>query len=352
MAIFKIKNVSIRGVSGSVPNNKVNTYEFDFFTREEAKIFIDTVGTENRYMAPENICASDLCFHAAEKLISDLNWKKEEIEILTFESVTADYRTPPTSCILQDRLGLPEGCFTLDMPMGCCGSMYAITVIGSMMSSGNVKKALLLTGDTITRMSSPLDRSRVPLFGDCGTAMALEYDENASDIIVDFYTYGKGFEALITPHSGFRHQVTPRSFEYEDFGNGIVRAPVHSVINGMDVFAFAISKPPKNILQMLNYCQLDKDKDFDFYLIHQANKMIVDRIVKKVNFDPAKVPMNLKDYANCGGASIPLLMVTNMQKELQERSLSLLLSSFGLGLTWGTMILKTNPIVVPDLVYV
>jgi 3-oxoacyl-[acyl-carrier-protein] synthase-3 len=131
-----------------------------------------------------------------------------------------------------------------------------------------------------------------------------------------------------------------------------MRAPVHSVIHGMDVFAFAISKPPRNIVEMLNYCQMDKDTDFDYFLIHQANKMIVDRIVKKVKIDPAKVPMNLKDFANCGGASIPLLMVTNLKKELTERPLSLLLSSFGLGLTWGTMILKTKPIIVSDLILV
>ncbi|MGE0078222.1 MAG: ketoacyl-ACP synthase III [Bacteroidales bacterium] len=352
MALFNIKNISIRGVSAAVPNNRVNTYEFDFFTREEADVFINTVGIENRYMATNEVCASDLCFYAAEKLIMDLGWSKDDIGILAFESVTADYRTPPTSCILQDRLGLPESCFTLDMPMGCCGSMYSLTVIGSMMSAGTVRKALLLTGDTITRMSSPKDKSRVPLFGDSGTVIALEYDENASEIVVDFYTSGLGYKSLITPHSGFRHQVTPDSFKYEDFGNGIVRAPVHSVINGMDVFAFAISKPPKSIVEMLDYYMIDKDKDIDYFLIHQANKMIVDRVVKKAKLDPEKVPMNLKDFANCGGASIPLLMVTNLQKDLQERHLSLLLSSFGLGLTWGTMIMKTKPMVISDLLFV
>ncbi|WP_321307528.1 ketoacyl-ACP synthase III [Marinifilum fragile] len=352
MALFQIKNVAIKGVSASVPKNKVNTYDFDFFTKEEANTFIETVGIENRFMAGDDVCASDLCFHAAEKLVSDLGWDKNEIDILAFESVTADYRTPPTSCILQERLGLPESCFTLDMPMGCCGSMYAINVIGSMMSAGTVRKALLLIGDTITRMSSPKDKSRIPLFGDCGTAIALEFDESANDIFVDFNTSGKSFEALITPHSGFRHQVTPDSFEYEDFGNGVVRAPVHSLINGMDVFAFAITKPPKNLVKMMDYCKLDKDVDVDYFLIHQANKMIVDRIVKKAKLNPEKVPMNLKDYANCGGASIPMLMVSNMQKELQEKSLSLVLSSFGLGLTWGTMYLRTDPMVVSDLIIV
>ena len=138
--------------------------------------------------------------------------------------------------------------------MGCCGCMYAITVAGNLLTTGNVKRALLLIGDTALRMGSMKDKSRVPLFGDCGTAVALEYDETANDIVVDFHTHGKGYEALMTPHGGFRHPATPESFEYEDFGNGIVRAPIHTLINGMNVFSFAISLPQNT---HKNSCQLD-----------------------------------------------------------------------------------------------
>lgn len=352
MALFEINNVAIKGIAAAVPDNEVNTNSFDFFNEEEAKVFIETVGIENRFMANENICASDLCYHAAEKLIFELGWEKESIDLLAFESVTRDYRTPPTSCILQDRLSLSTKCFTFDIPMGCCGFMYAITIVGNMMSAGFIKRALLLVGDTATRMSSPLDKSRVPLFGDCGTAIALEYDKSADKIISNFNTQGSGCEALKTPHSEFRHQVSLKSFEYEDFGNGIVRAPIHSLINGMDVFAFAISKPPKDIIELLEYCKLDKEKDIDFFLIHQANKMIIDRIVKKTKIDPLKVPQNLKNYGNCGGASIPLLMVTELKNELENRELSLILSSFGLGLTWGTMYLKTSQMHISELIKV
>lgn len=352
MPLFNLSNVAIKGVSGAVPNNKVATKDLDIFNQEEANIFMKTVGIENRYMADKNTCASDLCYHAAQKLIKELGWDKDEIDILLFESVTADYRTPPTSCILQHRLGLPSSCFTMDIPMGCAGFLYALTTAGSMMSTGSLRKAILLVGDTITRMSSPYDKSRVPLFGDCGTAIALEYDKSADDIIVDFNTDGKNYDVLITPHSGFRHQVTPDSFKYEDFGNGIVRAPIHSAIKGMDVYAFAIGKPPKSLVKLMQDNNLDKDKDVDYFLIHQANKLIVDKIVKKVKLNPDKVPMNLKKFANCGGASIPMLMLSELQNELNERPLSLVLSAFGLGLTWGTAIVKTRPMVIPDLILV
>lgn len=342
----------VTGVAAAVPRNVVYTTDFDFFTPEEAGVFNNTVGIKQRHIAPEDVCASDLCFAAAEQLLADLKWERESVDILIFESVTGDYKTPPTSCLLQDRLGLSEDCFAMDIPMGCCGCMYAITTGGNLLSSGNVKRALLLIGDTALRMGSMKDKSRVPLFGDCGTAMALEYDPTASDIVVDFHTYGKGYEALMTPHGGFRHPITRESFEYEDFGNGIVRAPLHTLINGMNVFSFAISKPPRSIETFIADYGIDRERDVDYFLIHQANKMIVDRIVKKLKLPLEKVPYNLEEFGNLGGASIPSLMVTRLREQLMEGGKSLLMSSFGLGLTWGTMWIKTKPMVISELVVI
>lgn len=334
----------------AVPKNVVKTSDFDFFSQEEAEVFDNAVGIKSRHIAPDSMCASDMCQAAAEKLIEELGWERDSIDVLLFESVTGDYRTPPTSCILQDRLALSENCFCMDIPMGCCGCMYAITVAGNLLTTGNVRRALLLIGDTALRMGSMKDKSRVPLFGDCGTAVALEYDETANDIIVDFHTYGKGYEALMTPHGGFRHPANPTSFEYEDFGNGIVRAPIHTLINGMNVFSFAISRPPKSIESFLADYNLDRNVDIDYFLIHQANKMIVDRIVKKLKFPQEKVPYNLEEFGNLGGASIPSLMVSRLRDELMTKECSLLMSSFGLGLTWGTMLMKTKPMIVNELI--
>lgn len=345
MAYWNIKNVSLRGVTGTIPNNPIKTSDFPFFNKEEAETFDNTVGIKNRYIAKEDVCASDLCFDAAERLLDGLGWGKDTIDILIFESVTGDYKTPPTSGILQDRLGLPQSTFVLDVPMGCCGCMYAINIAGNLLSSGTNKRALLLIGDTASRMGSAKDKSRVPLFGDCGVAMALEYDVNASDIIIEFNTLGSGYKALMTPHGGYRHPVTKEnSFVEEDFGNGIIRSPKDALINGMDVFSFAITRPPKSVSRFMEREGIDKDTDVDYFLIHQANKLIVDRIVKKLKLNPDKVPYNLQEFGNLGGASIPMLMVTEIAEELKTRPLTLICSSFGLGLTWGTMMLRTKAI--------
>jgi len=346
MAYWEIKNVAVRGVTGTVPNHPVKSADLAFFTKEEADTFDATVGIKNRYIASDNVCASDLCFDAAERLIAGLGWEKETIDVLLFASVTGDYKTPPTSAILQDRLGLPSTTFVLDIPMGCCGCMYGINVAGNMLTAGTAKRAIVLVGDTAMRMGNPKDKSRGPLFGDCGTALALEYDTTTEDIIIDFNTLGSGYQALMTPHGGYRHPVTQDSFIEEDFGNGIIRAPKDALINGMDVFSFAITKPPITVKKMLEQQGLDKDKDVDFFLIHQANKLIVDRLVKKLKLPVEKVPYNLQKFGNLGGASILMLMVSEIADELSTKPLTLLCSSFGLGLTWGTMILKTNRISV------
>lgn len=349
MAKWRIKNVRMAGVSACVPEKMVKTEDYPFMTLEEAQTFNNTVGIKRRHIADESVCASDMCQKAAEKLLEELGWEKESIDVLIFESVTGDYRTPPTSCLLQDRMGLPESTFCLDMPMGCCGCLYAITVGGNLLTSGNVKRALLLIGDTALRMGSMKDKSRVPLFGDCGTAIALEFDPTAPEIVVDFHTYGKGYKALMTPHGGFRHPATPESFIEEDFGNGIIRAPYHTLINGMDVFSFAISKPPKSVAAFLEEEKIDKNTDVDYFLIHQANKMIVDRVVKKLKLPVEKVPYNLEEYGNLGGASIPSLMVTRLRDRLTHEPCRLLMSSFGLGLSWATMSATFGPMVIPEI---
>lgn len=352
MAYWEINNVALRGVTGTVPNNPVKSAELNIFNQEDAELFDDTVGILNRYLASDDVCASDLCYDAAERLIVGLGWEKDSIDVLVFASVTGDYRTPPTSGILQDRLGLPASTFVVDLPMGCCGTLYAINVAGNLLSAGTVKRALLLIGDTASRMGSYKDKSRVPLFGDAGMAMALEYDTTAEKIVIEMNTLGSAYKALMTPHGGYRHPITAESFVEEDFGNGIIRAPKDALINGMDVFSFAITKPPLSVKKMLEQQGLDKDKDVDYFLIHQANKLIVDRIVKKLKLNIEKVPYDLQEFGNLGGASIPMLMTYNLADELQTRPLTLVCSAFGLGLTWGTMVIKTSPLKVINVKFI
>ena len=141
--------------------------------------FIATTGVKQKRVASESVTSSDLCFEAAEKLIAELNWEKAEIDALVFVTQSPDYRTPASSCILQDRLGLPQSCFTLDISLGCSGWVYGLSVIASLMQSGGIRRGLLLAGDTVLKMCSSEDKSTYPLFGDAGTCTAVEFDPEA-----------------------------------------------------------------------------------------------------------------------------------------------------------------------------
>lgn len=348
MANSKIYNVKISGVSSCVPKHVEENNLNSLFTEEESQKICETTGVFRRRTAQEGITTSDLCVKSAEKLISDLCWDRSEIEVLVFVTQTPDYRNPATSCIIQDRLKLSNSCMALDVSLGCSGYVYGLSIISSIMSAGKLKKGLLLVGDTANQTSSPLDKSRALLFGDAGAATALEYDESSKPMMFDFGTDGSGYQAIYTPHSGFRNRVKPESFEMEDYGGGVIRAKVHSWLDGLEVFSFGISRAPKTVKSLWSHFGLCKD-DFDYFLFHQANKQMNEKIRVKLDLPIEKVPYNLADFGNCSSASIPLLMVTNLKEQLNSESLNLLICGFGVGLSWGTASINLNNIVCSEL---
>ena len=168
MAQLVVKNVAIKGISAATPK-KVEYNEEIYRKWGGVEAFISSTGVKQKHKSSKKICSSDLCFAAAEKLIADLNWDKNEIDALIFVSQTPDYKLPATSCLLQERLGFSQSCYTLDISLGCSGWVYGMSVITSLMQSGTIKKGLLLAGDTILKLCSENDKSTYPLFGDAGS---------------------------------------------------------------------------------------------------------------------------------------------------------------------------------------
>ncbi|MCK9617652.1 MAG: ketoacyl-ACP synthase III [Lentimicrobiaceae bacterium] len=349
MAFLEIKNVALRGVAACVPAKTIRTENLPIFKNDEAEKFIKTTGIESRRIGGDGVCTSDLCFTAAEKLIKELNWNKSEIDALIFVSNTPDYRSPATSCILQDKLKLPTSCFTFDISAVCAGFIQGLTVISSILSSGTIKKALLLVGDTNSLTSSPEDKSRYPLLGDAGTATAWEYDKKAEKIYSNLLSDGSCYEFVISPDSGFRHFVTPESFIIKENEDGIRRAPIHGIMNGMEVFSFAISECPKAIKSLCEHYNINIHSEVDFYLFHQANMKINSTIGKKLKLEEKKIPSNIQWFGNTSCAAIPLLMVTNIREDISKKPLSLLLCAIGAGFVWSSAYIKTNNIVCPEL---
>jgi 3-oxoacyl-[acyl-carrier-protein] synthase III len=349
MATFSINDIAIKGISCCVPKNTERNIDLGILSEEEIKKFIEATGIEERRIAPQGICTSDLCCEAAEKLIKDLNWEKEEIEILVFVSQTADYILPVSAAILQDRLGLSTNCVAFDVPLGCSGYVYGISIIASMMKATGMKKGLLLAGDTSSKLLSKSDKSTVPLFGDGGSATAFEIDEKANRIFFDFGTDGSGFKTIIVKDGGSRKRVDSSSLIYQTIEPGIERNACQLVLDGMDVFSFGITQAPKTVNKLIEKFEIDKEA-IDHFVFHQANLMMNKMIVKKLKLPVEKVPYSLKKFGNTSSTTIPLTIVTELKEKLTNTTQDLIICGFGVGLSWGTAKITFNNVVFSDLI--
>lgn len=349
MATFSVNNIAIKGISCCVPKNTERNIDLDILTQEEIQKFIDATGVEERRIVTKEICTSDLCCEAAEKLIKDLNWQKEEIEILVFVSQTSDYILPVSAAILQDRLGLSTNCIAFDVPLGCSGYVYGISIIASMMKATGIKKGLLLAGDTSSKLLSKSDKSTVPLFGDGGSATAFELDENADNLLFDLGTDGAGYKAIMIPDGGSRNRVNEDSLKIVNIEEGISRNSCNLVLDGMDVFGFGISQAPKTVNKLIEKFEIDKDA-IDHFVFHQANLMMNKMIVKKLKLPVEKVPYSLKGFGNTSSTTIPLTIVTELKESLVNNNKDLIICGFGVGLSWGTAKIKLDNVVISELI--
>lgn len=347
--MVKFDNVVVRGIAACVPGRIRENRALSIFGEDGADNFIKSVGVERSRTVSSSECSSDLCAAAAERLIADLDWKKEEIECLVFVSQTPDYVLPATSCLLQNRLGLSQKCICLDISLGCSGWIYAMSTAAAYISVGK-KKALVLAGDTITKLCSPKDKSTYPLFGDAGTATALEYSSDyTSGLTFELAVDGSGSDVIIVPDGGFRNLISESSFVEKEKAEGLRLNNLQLHLEGMDVFTFGISKAPSIVRLLLDETGTDKDS-VDFYVFHQANLFMNEKIRKKLGLPGEKVPYSLKNFGNTSCASIPLTMVTEMRGELSDRKLSIVTCGFGVGLSWGACHFITDKIVCPELI--
>lgn len=347
MAFLDIKNVTIAGISACVPKSKSDVR--DIYKWDGVDKFINSTGIESRRVADDMTTASDLCLHAAERLIESLNWDRSDIDALVFVSQTPDYILPATSCLLQQRLGLSTSTFTLDISLGCSGWVYALSVLAALMQNGTIKKGLLLAGDTVVKMCSRDDKSSFPLFGDAGTATALVHDSNASGMKFLFNTDGDGADTIIVRDGAYRNPVTEESFEIADCGDGIRRNRLSLELNGMDVFSFGITKAPKSVKKLCEHFGIEM-ADVDIFEFHQANKMMNEMIRKKLKLPEHKVPYSMDEFGNTSSASIPLTLVTREREQLLSRNLKHIACGFGVGLSWGSVYFETDSIVIPSLI--
>lgn len=346
MAFLETKNVEIKGVACAVPKQVKVAKEQPFFTDIEAENFTNVTGVISSHVAPADMTLSDLCQAAAEKLLDEAGWERESIDLIMFVSTSRDfYICPNTANILQDKLGLKTSVVALDLPFACSGYVYGLSVASSMMQSGQLKRCLLCVGEMTSKNQSSLDKTVWPLHGDAGSATLLEYNPEAKHPMqFNLNSDGSGWEAIICREVGVRNPTTAESLVVKKYDEGIERNGMQCSMDGMSVFSFAISKPGKCIKDLSEHFGFDLTA-IDYLLIHQANKMIDEKIRKKLKLSEEKVPYSMPYFGNTSSCTIPITMTSQIREKLEAGENELVMCGFGSGLSWGAAHLFANDII-------
>ena len=340
MVCSTLNNTKIIGITSVCPVNKVHvTYNKNLYNGDERKInrLINSSGFEYRRIVSDKTTTSDLCLYAANFLLNKVNIQKEEIDGLIFVSYTPDYIMPATSYVLHSKLDLSENCIVMDIPQACSGYITGLYQASMLINSG-CKKVLLLVGDTFSKFNDMFNETEPEIFGDAGTATLIEYDENAKPVYFNINSSGKYYDALICSNGGFRNQ--PKSTDF--YNNSLYK--YNSKMDGKAIFDFTMTKISPSIKDLLMYSKKEIT-DIDYVILHQANKFIMQNILRQINCPEEKSFLTtLGEYGNQCGASIPCTICNSLASDITNKNLNLLLCGFGAGLSWGSAVLNTENI--------
>lgn len=340
MATGILKNVGIKGIACAVPDNFKKSEEYnEIFGAESVQKFINMTGVKTRYVAFPEQCTSDLCHAAAKALLDKLAWEPSSIDALILITQTPDYSVPATACVLQHRLGLSEDCLAFDVNLGCSGYIYGIWLASTMISTQDINRILLLVGDTSNFGINQNDSATAMIFGDGGTATALERSEGKS-LKYFLKTKGSGFKNIIVPagHARSRCKKDLRDSDYE------------LVMNGSEIFSFTITDIPRTLKHFMSQYDITTDA-VDMFVFHQANLFILKHLARKLGVPMDKLAVSIDRYGNTSGESIPLTLVDLFGSGKSNGPVKLLLCGFGVGLSWGGIYLEIDKSVCLPMIY-
>jgi 3-oxoacyl-[acyl-carrier-protein] synthase-3 len=343
MAQATIRNVRYAGMATCVPKRVLsNIDDCPPQLRSARERVVRNIGIETRRICSEWQTFSDLAFDAAERLLTELKWERDEVDALIVITQSPDYLIPATAIIMQERLKLKQTTIAFDINLGCSAYAFGLHVLGSMISAGGIKKGLILVGD---RSASVIE----PLFSDAGTATALEYDPDAAPMYFDLNSDGSGQRAIMLPVGGHREPFGVQHAIPVKDEDGIWRSQTALILDGPAVLSFSTQQVPPAVRNLLEYAGCSTEH-IDYFIFHQANRMINETIRKKLGLPPEKVPSTLHDFGNTSGASLPVTMTVRIRDALLAGKKRVLMSGFGIGLSWGSCIVDIDGAVFPELI--
>jgi 3-oxoacyl-[acyl-carrier-protein] synthase III len=323
MSQSSIDGFRIAGVATCVPPRAVNNLDASLgFDPEDVRKVVAMAGVRERRVVDPGVTSADLCFEAAQSLLTRLGWDPASVTGLILVTQSPDYWLPSTSCVLHQWLGLSDQCAAFDLGLGCSGYPYGLYVATTMLRAGGHQRILMLHGETPSRFVDPSDQATTLLFGDSGSATALEAGDGTGHFCL--HTDGSGHAGLIIRGGGFRdrHPANPRDLSL--------------FMDGAGIFNFTIKRVPPLVRDALALSGRTVDQ-IDAYLFHQSNRFIMKHLMKKCGLPEDRVPMTIEDMGNCGGPSVAVTMTRGLPAE-RDRQLELMLLGYGVGLSWGAAV--------------
>ncbi len=324
-----MKGMAVRGVIACVPPREIsNERDYPWFDATEIRKITAMAGIKSRRQVEPDTCTSDLCFAAAKELLQRLRWDPPTVDGLILVTQTPDYVMPTTSCMLQHRLGLSDNCAAFDVALGCSAYVYGVWLSNALLASGACRRILLLAGDTPSKFIDPKDRKTALLFGDAGSATALEAtDDIGSKAHYIMMTDGSGANDLIIPGGMFRNRFPAEATQY----------CLH--MDGGHIFDFSRNRVPRLIADLLAFSG-EAPKDYAYFIFHQANEYLNKFLVSKAGLSLSQVPFSIAQFGNTSAASVPLTLAVAGPPATESDGYNVMLIGFGVGLSWGGVSLR------------
>jgi 3-oxoacyl-[acyl-carrier-protein] synthase III len=332
MAQSTISGVRIAGVVSCAPKTVFdNVADAAHFPKDDVRKVVGMAGVAKRRVTTPDQCSSDLCIAAAQKLLADLAWERSSVDALILITQTPDYLLPSTACVVHKRLELADSCAAFDVGLGCSGYPYGLWLGHMMVAAGGLRRVLVLHGETPTKFTHETDRATYLLFGDAGSATALERasdGERSSSFVV--HTDGNGLGDLIIHAGGFRERFATEMRRH------------YLEMNGAGLFNFTIKRVPPLIEDTLKQAGRAVG-DVDYFVLHQSNRFMMLHLAKKFELAAERVPLTLADFGNTGGPSVPLTLTHALPAAPRERKLCVMMIGYGVGLSWGAALVDIAP---------
>jgi 3-oxoacyl-[acyl-carrier-protein] synthase III len=338
---------AITGLLTIVPTNERKFVDemanFNFSPARSLKLK-EVMGYDRHRIVPDLVCSSDLAVDAIEYLFGKGLLAKEDIGGLILVTQSPDYLMPGTSKVVHGRLGLHHDVFCLDVNQGCTGFLIGAMLGFMMLDQPEIRKVLLVNVDVLSRKVSPRDRNSYPLIGDAASVAVLERRDGFGPIEARMKMDGTRREALMIPAGGMRLPADSATAEQVEDAEGNFRALDNLKMDGSAVFNFVLTEVPELIGGLLSETGTSID-DVDAFLCHQPNRFMLHKLADKLGIPHDKMPSNIvENFGNSSGVTIPMAAVFNLSERLLAEKLRVCFSGFGVGLTWGAMLMDLGPL--------